>query len=223
MTGLWVRARRGAGADRPAGAESGCGRRGPAGCAGLGAAPDRALAASSQARHRDAAVPTLLATPVVAAMLKGMDTATVAVAAGIAVLIGVAALWRGFTWTRLVSLPGAVGTGIPSATLNVIGGVGGPPVGLYAANAGWDPPESRASLQAFFLVQGIVTVLSSGSPGRPVDGRRARDLQGAGHVARAAHTRARGSPGSSGGGGVRRCCADPRQPVSPTRPLGDTN
>ena len=56
------------------------------------------------------------------------------------------------------SLPGAIGTGITSATLNVIGGVGGPPVGLYAANAGWDPPESRASLQAFFLVQGIATV-----------------------------------------------------------------
>jgi uncharacterized protein len=112
-------------------------------------------------RVRDTAtllVPTLLATPIVAALLAGMETATVAIAAGIAVIIGVVALWRGFTWDRLVSLPGAVGTGIASAALNVIGGVGGPPVGLYAANAGWDPPESRATLQAFFLVQGIVTV-----------------------------------------------------------------
>lgn len=112
-------------------------------------------------RVRDTAtllVPTLLATPIVAALLAGADTATVAAAAGVAVLIGVVALWRGFTWDRLVSLPGAIGTGIGSATLNVIGGVGGPPVGLYAANAGWDPPESRASLQAFFLVQGIATV-----------------------------------------------------------------
>ncbi len=111
-------------------------------------------------RVRDTAtllVPTLLATPVVAALLAGVDTATVAVAAGVAVLVGVVALWRGLTWSRLVSLPGAVGTGIASATLNVVGGVGGPPVGLYAANAGWDPPESRASLQAFFLVQGIAT------------------------------------------------------------------
>lgn len=103
-------------------------------------------------------VPTLLATPVVAILLAGVDTATVAVAAGVAVLIGVVALGRGFTSDRLVSIPGAVGTGITSAALNVVGGVGGPPVGLYAANAGWDPPESRASLQAFFLVQGIVTV-----------------------------------------------------------------
>ncbi len=112
-------------------------------------------------RVRDTAtllVPTLLATPIVAAVLKGMDTATVAIAAGVAVIIGVIALWRGLTWARLVSLPGAVGTGITSAALNVIGGVGGPPIGLYAANARWDPPESRASLQAFFLIQGIATV-----------------------------------------------------------------
>ena len=43
-------------------------------------------------RVRDTAtllVPTLLATPVVAALLRGMDTATVAVAAGVAVLVGV--------------------------------------------------------------------------------------------------------------------------------------
>jgi uncharacterized membrane protein YfcA len=112
-------------------------------------------------RVRDTAallVPTLLATPIVAALLAGMDTSTVAVAAGVAVLIGVVALWRGFTWHRLVSVPGAIGTGVASAALNVIGGVGGPPVGLYAANAGWDPPDSRASLQAFFLVQGVATV-----------------------------------------------------------------
>ena len=112
-------------------------------------------------RVRDTAallVPTLLATPIVAALLAGMDTSTVAIAAGVAVLIGVVALWRGLTWHRLVSVPGAIGTGIASAALNVIGGVGGPPVGLYAANAGWDPPDSRASLQAFFLVQGVATV-----------------------------------------------------------------
>jgi uncharacterized membrane protein YfcA len=107
-------------------------------------------------------VPTLLATPVVAALLSGLDTATVAIAGGVAVLIGVVALWRGLQWQGLVSVPGAIGTGISSAALNVIGGVGGPPVGLYAANAGWDPPASRASLQAFFLVQGIVTALVVG-------------------------------------------------------------
>ena len=111
-------------------------------------------------RVRDGAtllVPTLAETPIVGALVAGADTATVAVAAGVAVLVGVVALWRGLRWDRLVSVPGAVLTGVASATLNVVGGVGGPPVGLYAANAGWDPPSTRATLQAFFLIQGIVT------------------------------------------------------------------
>jgi hypothetical protein len=103
-------------------------------------------------------VPILVATPLVGALVSGADTATVAVAAGVAVLIGVAALWRGLRWARLVSMPGAILTGVASATLNVVGGVGGPPVGLYAANAGWDPRSTRATLQAIFLIQGIATV-----------------------------------------------------------------
>jgi hypothetical protein len=112
-------------------------------------------------RVRDGAgllIPTLVATPIVGALVAGADTTTVAVAAGVAVLVGVVALWRGLRWQRLVSVPGAILTGVTSATLNVVGGVGGPPVGLYAANARWDPPSTRATLQAIFLIQGIATV-----------------------------------------------------------------
>lgn len=112
-------------------------------------------------RVRDGAtllVPTLAATPLVGAVVAGADTRTVAVAAGVAVLLGVVALWRGLRSERLHSVPGAIATGVASATLNVVGGVGGPPVGLYAANAGWSPTQARATLQAFFLIQGIVTV-----------------------------------------------------------------
>jgi uncharacterized membrane protein YfcA len=107
-------------------------------------------------------VPTLIATPLVGALIAGVDTRVLAVAAGVAVLVGVVALWRGLRWARLVSIPGAIGTGVASALLNVIGGVGGPPVGLYAANAGWPPVEARATLQGFFLIQGIVTALVIG-------------------------------------------------------------
>ena len=103
-------------------------------------------------------VPTLIATPLVGLIVTGADTSTLALAAGIGVLLGVVALWRGLTWPALHSVPGAIGAGITSATLNVIGGVGGPPVALYAANAGWDPRYARATLQAFFLIQGFVTL-----------------------------------------------------------------
>ena len=107
-------------------------------------------------------IPSLIATPVVGLLVSGADTAALAVGAGVGVLAGVTALWRGLRWRRLVSVPGAIGTGISSAVLNVIGGVGGPPVGLYAANAGWEPRATRATLQAIFLVQGVVTVVVVG-------------------------------------------------------------
>ncbi|MGB7818234.1 MAG: hypothetical protein WBL35_05780, partial [Ornithinibacter sp.] len=59
---------------------------------------------------------------------------------------------------RLAGLPGTAATGFSSATLNVVGGVGGPPIGLYAANADWAPHHTRATLQTFFLAQNVVTV-----------------------------------------------------------------
>jgi uncharacterized membrane protein YfcA len=103
-------------------------------------------------------VPTLLATPIVGTLVAGADTAVVAMASGLAVLLGVALLWRGLRWRRLHSWPGAIAAGGLSATLNVVGGVGGPPLALYAANAGWPPQRIRATLQALFVAQGIVTV-----------------------------------------------------------------
>jgi uncharacterized membrane protein YfcA len=107
-------------------------------------------------------VPTLVATPVVVAVLAGVDTAVVAVGAGIAVLIGVFLLARGASWTWFRGLPGAVGAGVASAVLNVVGGVGGPPVGMYASNAGWSPDHTRATLQFFFLIQNLVTAVVLG-------------------------------------------------------------
>lgn len=103
-------------------------------------------------------VPTLVAIPLVAALVAGADTRALAVAAGLAIIAGAGLLSRGGSLPMLVSWPGAVLTGACSATLSVIGGVGGPPVALFAANAGWDPRATRATLQAFFLIQGVVTV-----------------------------------------------------------------
>ncbi|MFN8184512.1 MAG: TSUP family transporter [Candidatus Nanopelagicales bacterium] len=110
-------------------------------------------------------VPTLVATPVVVAALAGVDTSVVAVGAGIAVLIGVLFLARGVVWPGLRGIRGGIAAGVASAVLNVVGGVGGPPVGMYATNAGWTPAHSRATLQFFFLVQNVVTALVIGYVG----------------------------------------------------------
>lgn len=107
-------------------------------------------------------VPTLLATPVFAAVLDGLDASLLSVLAGAAIVLAVAALLLGLRTVHLRGPRGAVGAGIASAALTVAGGVGGPPVGLYVANEGWDPRVSRPSMQAFFVVQGLVTVLVLG-------------------------------------------------------------
>jgi uncharacterized membrane protein YfcA len=116
-------------------------------------------------RVRDTAtllLPTLAATPIIAALLSGADTSLVAVLAGLAVIAGVIALAVGVRYRGLQTRRAAVGTGVASAALNVVGGVGGPPIGLFVANSGWDPGETRASLQAFFLVQNTVTAVVLG-------------------------------------------------------------
>lgn len=119
-------------------------------------------------RFKDASallVPTLLATPVVALALAGMHTSVVAVGAGIAVVVGVLLLARGASWAWFRGMPGAVAAGVSSAVLNVVGGVGGPPVGMFASNAGWGPVQSRATLQFFFLVQNLITAVVIGFAG----------------------------------------------------------
>ena len=111
-------------------------------------------------------LPTLLATPVIAPALAGMDTAVVlAVAAGSPSSSGSPLLARGASWAWFKGLPGAVAAGLASATLNVVGGVGGPPVGMFAANARLGPVQARATLQFFFLIQNIVTALVIGVAG----------------------------------------------------------
>ena len=115
---------------------------------------------AGQARPREVLrllVPALACTPVLALLLAGADAGLLAPAAGAAVVVGAALLACGFRWAWLHRPSGAVVTGAASALLNVVGGVGGPPVGLYAANAGWEPRRARGNLLCFFLLQNCVT------------------------------------------------------------------
>lgn len=107
-------------------------------------------------------VPTLAATPVFAWALASADRSLLAVAGGTGVVIGVVMLASGWRSAWLRRPAGTVATGLASAGLNVVGGVGGPPVGLWAANATWNPAQTRATLHAFLLVQNLVTALVVG-------------------------------------------------------------
>lgn len=105
---------------------------------------------------------TLLATPAVAWALRGIDADVLAFAGGVGVVAGVALLASGLRSARLRRPEGVVATGLSSAALNVVGGVGGPPVGLWVANAEWAPAQTRATLHGFLIVQNVVTALVVG-------------------------------------------------------------
>lgn len=113
-------------------------------------------------------VPALLATPVFAWLVADLDTHVLGVLAGSSVLLAVLALALGLRSERFRGPRAAVGAGVASAALNVVGGVGGPPVGLYVANAGWEPAVARPSMQAFFVVQGAVTLVVLGPVAPPL-------------------------------------------------------
>ena len=107
-------------------------------------------------------VPTLLCTPLIALALRGVDARWLAPAAGAGVVVAVGVLASGVRWRWLRRPGGAVAAGAASALLNVVGGVGGPPIGLYAANADWEPATTRGTLYGFFVVQNIATALAVG-------------------------------------------------------------
>lgn len=115
-------------------------------------------------------VPTLLLTPVLAWAVRDVGTRWLGLAGGVGIVVAVALLASGLRSAWLRRTEGLVATGAASAALNVIGGVGGPPVGLYAANSDWPATSVRANLQAFFLVQNVVTAVALGVrlPGWPL-------------------------------------------------------
>ncbi|MCA1712645.1 MAG: hypothetical protein LC789_13845 [Actinobacteria bacterium] len=80
------------------------------------------------------------------------------------VLLGAALLAFGVRWAAATGPAGAVGTGVVAALTNVIAGVAGPPVALWAENARWGAARQRATLQAFFLGLNLVALPSLGPP-----------------------------------------------------------
>lgn len=103
-------------------------------------------------------VPTAIVTWLVGLVLGDLDAGMLAAVAGLAVLVAVGLLAAGRSAPRAAGVHGAVLAGAASGAMNVVGGVGGPPVALYAANAGWPTERTRATLLAFFALQNVVTV-----------------------------------------------------------------
>lgn len=81
------------------------------------------------------------------------------VAIGVAVLIATKARVRALEGPR-----GAVLAGVTSGGMMVAGGIGGPPLAMYAVNSGWSQPKSVAMLNCFFFPVGALMLLMGGLP-----------------------------------------------------------
>lgn len=146
---------------------------GPADGVRLGVALSLALNLVLLVRHRrdvDGAsallllVPAVLATPVLARVLRDAPVRLAEALAGGAALLGAAALAAGLRLNAARGRAGAVVAGLVSAGTNVVAAIGGPPVALYAANAGWSADTTRATLQLYFLVLNVVALAALGLP-----------------------------------------------------------
>ena len=109
-------------------------------------------------------VPAALTTPLWAVLSRRLPERAGAAAAGAVVVIGVAVLALGLRWHAARGRRGAVAAGALGALTNVLAGVAGPVVALWAANAEWPQRTQRASLQAFFLGLNCVALPSLGTP-----------------------------------------------------------
>jgi uncharacterized membrane protein YfcA len=73
-----------------------------------------------------------------------------------------AVLATGLRAPRLRGRAGAVVAGATSGALNLVAGVSGPTVAMYAVNAGWDPAVFRATGQCYFLILNAASVSALG-------------------------------------------------------------
>jgi uncharacterized membrane protein YfcA len=106
--------------------------------------------------------PAAVAATIAAVAVRHASPGVLSVAAGLLVLAVVAAVAAGARIRRLAGWHGALLAGAASGAMNVVGGVGGPAVASYAANAEWPPGRARATFAAYFLAINVVSVAARG-------------------------------------------------------------
>ncbi len=139
----------------------------------LSAALNLVLLVGGLRRVRWSEVARLLAPAVVASVAFGLvarhaDRQVLTVAAGAVCLAATLLVATGWRRHRPPGPAGAVTAGGISGAMNVVAGIGGPPVVIYGLTAGWPADVARPTLQAFFLGINLVGIPSLGVTTVPV-------------------------------------------------------
>lgn len=122
-------------------------------------------------RWRDAGrllVPGIAVTPAAAWAAHRTDATVLGIVAGTVTVATAAILARGVRSRHLVGTGGLLSAGGISGTMNVLSGLSGPPVAMYAINAGWHPDELRSTLSVYFLGLNVAAVGALGPLSVPV-------------------------------------------------------
>lgn len=112
--------------------------------------------------------PAVVATVAVGIVARHADRAALTVAAGALCLVATALVATGWRRHRPPGPVGTVAAGGVSGAMNVVAGIGGPPVVVYGLTAGWSAEVARPTLQAFFLGINAVAIPSLGVTTVPV-------------------------------------------------------
>jgi uncharacterized membrane protein YfcA len=109
-------------------------------------------------------VPAAIATPLFAWAFDGVSGRALAIAAGGLTIASAVALGAGLRLRHAGGRIGALVTGVVSAFMNTLAGIGGPPVAMFAVNAEWPEVWVRPTLQAYFLGLNLVALATLGLP-----------------------------------------------------------
>ncbi|MFF0794008.1 TSUP family transporter [Streptomyces spiralis] len=86
------------------------------------------------------------------------------VGTGLLVTLAVLLVMRGLRVSALTGTRGAVAAGVAGGFMNASAGLGGPPLSLYAMNAGWTVHEFVPNAQFYGIVVNVFSVAANGVP-----------------------------------------------------------
>jgi uncharacterized membrane protein YfcA len=109
-------------------------------------------------------IPATLATPFLAWVVHRSDDRLLAVIAGALTIASAAVLAHGVRVHKARGFAGAATAGVLSAAMNLIGGIGGPPIAMYAVNADWPTTTIRPTIQAYSLGLNAIGIIALGLP-----------------------------------------------------------
>lgn len=107
-------------------------------------------------------LPALVVAPVVVGAARQADPDVLSIVAGSLIVATALVLASGVRLRHLHGPAGAIGAGTVSSAMNVVSGVGGPAVAMYAVNAHWPPHAMRPTLQLYFLGLNVVSLAALG-------------------------------------------------------------